>query len=268
MEHQPGHPARWPPPVPGELQEVPTPIRAKVNSEPDGMHYEQHGDGARRTLSTAHVPAAAGRSADRAPTSGCNPASEATTPTASSRRSNEAGKLRSRPGTPLATIEASRMASPAHTHSAAAAPRTPQRRITSCVSGYPQALSRERRIRSHASSHRPLPAQRSTARCHRSSPEHRARCRRHDWAPATAGRRPAATALDAAPSTFSADTDQQHPPSRLPNSGNRRPRPIAAGIAPRTAYLQGHRRLQRAPPRGRPDRRELARAREDAGYSP
>jgi hypothetical protein len=96
---------------------------------------------ARRTLSTAHVLAAAGRSANRALTSGCNPASEAITPTASSRRSNEAGKRRSRPGTPLATIEASRMASPAHTDSATAAPRTPQRRITSCVSGYPQALS-------------------------------------------------------------------------------------------------------------------------------
>jgi len=73
---------------------------------------------ARRTLSTAHVLAVADHSANRALTSGCNPVSEATTPTASSRRSNEAGKLRSRPGTPLATIEAPRMASPAHTHSA------------------------------------------------------------------------------------------------------------------------------------------------------
>ncbi len=33
------------------------------------------------------------------------------------------------------------MASPAHTHSVTAAQRTPQRRTTSCVSGYPQALS-------------------------------------------------------------------------------------------------------------------------------
>ncbi len=80
---------------------------------------------ARRTVSAAHTPAAAGRSAERTLSSGCNPASEATTPTASSRRSSEAGNLRSLPGTPLATIEASRMASPAHTHSATAAPPHP-----------------------------------------------------------------------------------------------------------------------------------------------
>ena len=178
-----------------------------------------------RTLSTAHVLAAAGRSADRALTSGCNPASEAITPTASSRRSNEAGKLRSRPGTPMATIEASRMASPAHTHSATAAPRTPQRRITSCVSGYPQALSPRT---THPIARFITSAPSSTAINSTLSPK----------LPGTQSqrsRRPAATALDAAPSTFSADSDQQHPPSRLPNSGNRRPRPIAAGIAPRTA---------------------------------
>jgi hypothetical protein len=81
---------------------------------------------ARRTLSTAHVLAAAGRSADRALTSGCNPASEATTPTASSRPSNEAAEnCGAGPGTPLATIEAPRMASPARTHSATAAPARP-----------------------------------------------------------------------------------------------------------------------------------------------
>jgi hypothetical protein len=80
---------------------------------------------ARRMLSTALALAAAGRSADRALSSGCNPASDATTPTASSRRSSAAGNLRSLPGTPLAIIEASRMASPAHAHSATAAPRTP-----------------------------------------------------------------------------------------------------------------------------------------------
>ena len=45
------------------------------------------------------------------------------------------------PGTPAATIDVSRTARPAHTDSVTAAPRTPQRRITSCVSGYPQALS-------------------------------------------------------------------------------------------------------------------------------
>lgn len=191
---------------------------------------------ARRTLSTAHVLAAAGRSADRTLTSGCNPASEATTPTASSRRSNEAGKLRSRPGTPLATIEASRMAGPAHTHSATAAPRMPQRRITSCVSGYPQALSpRTTDPIARFITSAPSSAAINSTLSPKLPGTQSQRSRRHDWAPATAGRRPAATALDAAPSTFSADSDQQHPPSRLPNSGNRRPRPIAAGIAPRTA---------------------------------
>ena len=96
---------------------------------------------ARRTVSAAQGLAAVGRSADRALSSERNPASEATTPTASSKRNSAAGNLRSLPGTPSATIEASRMASPAHTHSATVALRTPQRRIASWVSGYPQALS-------------------------------------------------------------------------------------------------------------------------------
>jgi hypothetical protein len=60
---------------------------------------------------------------------------------ASSRRSRAAGTGWSLPGTPAATIAASRTASPAHTASATAAPRTPQRRTTSWMSGYPHALS-------------------------------------------------------------------------------------------------------------------------------
>ena len=69
------------------------------------------------------------------------PASPATTEAASSRRSSAAGTGWSRSGTPLATIEASRMASPAQTDSATATPRIPQWRTASWASGYPQALS-------------------------------------------------------------------------------------------------------------------------------
>src|SRR6516162_5879972 len=94
---------------------------------------------ARRTFSAAAVSPP--RPADRALSSGTSPASEATIPAASSSRSSTAGTLRSLPVTPLATIDASQMTRPAHTNSAKAAPRAPQRRITSCVSGYPQALS-------------------------------------------------------------------------------------------------------------------------------
>ena len=94
---------------------------------------------ARRTLSAAAVSPP--RPADRALSSGTSPASEAVTPAASSSRSSAAGTRRSLPGTPAATIDVSRTARPAHTDSVMTAPRTPQRRITSCVSGYPQALS-------------------------------------------------------------------------------------------------------------------------------
>jgi hypothetical protein len=41
-------------------------------------------------------------------------------------------------------MKASRRASPAHTDSATAAPRTPQQRMTNCVIGYPEALSPRR----------------------------------------------------------------------------------------------------------------------------
>jgi hypothetical protein len=96
---------------------------------------------ARRTASAAHGLADTARSAGAARTSRHSPASDATAPTASSTRSSTAGTRRSLAGAPLATIEASRMVSPAHTAPTTAVPRTPQRRTTHCVSGYPQALS-------------------------------------------------------------------------------------------------------------------------------
>ena len=115
-------------------------IWAKVNAEPDRMHREQRGD-SRAPHVIRGGCLSPPRPADRALSSGTSPASEATIPAASSSRSSTAGTLRSLPVTPLATIDASRMTRPAHTNSAKAAPRAPQRRITSCVSGYPQALS-------------------------------------------------------------------------------------------------------------------------------
>jgi len=87
----------------------------------------------------------------------------------------QGGNMRSLPGTPPAIIEASRMANPAHTHSATAAPRTPQRRITSCVSGYPQALSPRTMDPIARFIASPLPARRSPARCHPSHLHHRAK---------------------------------------------------------------------------------------------
>ena len=130
---------------------------------------------ARRTLSAATIPADAARPADRALSSGPSPASEATTPAASSRRSSAAGTLRSLPGTPLATIDASRMARPAHTDSATAAPRTPQRRTTTCVSGYPHALSpRTTDPIARFISSALQEVYRSPAHCHPAVPAHRA----------------------------------------------------------------------------------------------
>ena len=93
---------------------------------------------ARRAVSAAHAPAAAGRSADRALSSGCNPASEATTPTASSRRSSAAGGAC--PGRRWPPSRRTDGQSGAHALRRGRS-QHPQRRTTSCVSGYPQALS-------------------------------------------------------------------------------------------------------------------------------
>jgi hypothetical protein len=77
---------------------------------------------ARRARSAALAVAGVVQSADRAPGSGPRPASEATMPAASSRRRSAAGTARSLPGAPPAIMQASRIARPAHAHSAAAAP--------------------------------------------------------------------------------------------------------------------------------------------------
>ena len=96
---------------------------------------------ARRTPSAVHVLAGAVPSVGCALSSGGQPGQRGRYGGSQLKEQSAAGTRRSLPGTPLAIIEASRMASPAHTHSVVAAPRTPQRRMTSCDCGYPQALS-------------------------------------------------------------------------------------------------------------------------------
>jgi len=156
------------------VRNAPTLIRAKVNPEPDGMHREQRGDGrpahglrsacpcCGRPVSRSRAqqrvqPGQRGHNADRqfqAQQRGRKPAEPAR---------DAAGHHRG-----VADGH------PAHTHSATAAPVTPQRRTTSWVSGYPQALSPKTMDPIARFIASPLPAQRSPAGCHRSSLEHRA----------------------------------------------------------------------------------------------
>ena len=158
---------------------------------------------ARRTLSAATIPADAARPADRALSSGPSPASEAATPAAEfqaqQRRRNPAKPARDATGHHRRVADGqARAHGLRHGRS-----RTPQRRTTTCVSGYPHALSpRTTDPIARFISSALQEVYRSPAHCHPAVPAHRAQSpQEHGRTPQAAPEPPRSVVIGRDPSS-------------------------------------------------------------------